>query len=125
MPLTIPPTRRLIGLVAAGGVIGSAVRVLVSAVVPSADFPWDVIVVNLAGAFVIGYLLPRLRGHRRSMAFMVMGVGGSATTFSALVLDVVLLAEAGRTLGALGYGAGSVAGGFGAAALGIALGRRR
>lgn len=112
-------------VVAVGGLIGSAVREAVATAIPADGFPWNTLTVNLAGAALIGLLLARVRHRRVAMGFLVVGVGGSATTFSALVLDTVLLAEARRPVAAVVYLLLSVVGGFMLAAGTVRLGRRR
>lgn len=123
MPSSVVPTPRLIGLVMAGGLAGAAVRVAIAAVVPSDGFPWSTVAVNLAGAALIGWLLPRVRGRRHSMAFLVLGIGGTATTFSALTIDAMRLLEADRVAAVLGYLGLSVIGGFFLASAAIRVSR--
>jgi CrcB protein len=58
-----------------------------------------------------------------SAPFLVTGVLGGFTTFSAFSLDALRLVEGGRAGAALLYVGGSVALSLGAAAAGLALGR--
>lgn len=85
---------RWLALVAVGGAVGTALRMAVSAIVPSeGPFPIAVIVVNLSGAFILGWLLEALalRGQdtiaRRGIRLGVgTGVLGGYTTYSAFAL---------------------------------------
>lgn len=88
-------------LVAVGGGIGSAARYLVSLLAVSwfgSEFPYGTLIVNLAGAFVIGLvqelgteavLLP---DHLR--LFVTTGVMGGLTTYSTFSYETVRLIEA-------------------------------
>lgn len=125
MPASAAPSRRVAGLVAVGGLLGSALRVGLFELIPADGFPWSTIAVNLFGAALIGVILPRLRGRRDAMAFWVVGVGGAATTFSALTVDVVTLLESGRAGAAVGYLVASLVGGFAVASGAVRAGRRR
>jgi fluoride exporter len=103
-------------LVALGGALGASCRYGVGVAAThlgSGHFPWGTFSVNIIGSFILGVLVammtfswspsPELR------AFVVVGVLGGFTTFSAFSLDVVLLIERGRlTLAAL-YLIGTVA----------------
>ncbi len=125
MPNSVKPTSLLVSLVVAGGVAGSAIRVAFFELIPSDGFPWPTVAINLLGAGLIGLLLPRLRGRHHHMALAVLGVGGTATTFSTLTLDTVTLLEVGRYTAVLGYLTLSLVGGFLLAALGLRMGRVR
>jgi CrcB protein len=114
----------------AGGTIGGAVRLLTDrAISAEGGFPLDTFLVNVAGAALLGFLLPRLLIHARHDAligFVAVGLLGSLTTFSTMAVESALLADDGRwALGAAYVGA-SVLAGLGAAWLGmIAEGRTR
>lgn len=121
---------RLVLLVFAGGVIGTAAReaVVLAAAVES-GIPWGVLTVNLGGSFALGMLIgalgrreetPRRRDVR---LFVGTGVIGGFTTYSALATDTALLLQAEPVAGVL-YAVGSVAAGLAVAALGMLLGRR-
>jgi len=74
-------------LVALGGAAGSVLRVLISGLAPAdARLPWGTIAVNLAGSFVIGWLMGRFGGDtaadERWRSLLVVGVCGGFTTFS-------------------------------------------
>lgn len=125
MPITKPPTPRLLALVLAGGTVGSSIRLGLVSLLPSDGFPWGVLAVNLAGAAVVGAMIPRLRGRRGAVAFWVVGVGGGATTFSTLTVDAVTMLEAGRGATTVWYLALSVLGGVVAATVGIRTRRWR
>jgi fluoride exporter len=90
-------------MVALGGAAGASGRYAVGLLathLTRGGFPWGTFAVNLTGSFVLGVLAalmaftwspsPELR------AFLVVGVLGGFTTFSAFSLDVVLLIERGR-----------------------------
>ncbi|MFN8557466.1 MAG: fluoride efflux transporter CrcB [Dehalococcoidia bacterium] len=117
-------------LALAGGALGSGLRYLGSqgmAARLGLTFPWGTLAVNLAGSFLIG-LIATLADERgavgwRLRLFLITGVLGGFTTFSAFSLETLRLVGQGQPLRAGLYVAGSVALGLLAAAAGIALGR--
>jgi CrcB protein len=115
-------------LVALGGAIGSALRFLaVQGVlrVFGPGFPWGVMAVNVAGSFAMGCLAVVLMqaGPNRLSVFLLTGVLGGFTTFSAFSLDTAVLWQRGEPLQALAYVAGSVALSLVGLALGLVAGR--
>jgi len=99
--------------VAAGGALGAAARYLVNVGVMRAlgpGFPWATLAVNVAGSFLMGALVIWLarRGGQHLAPFVMTGVLGGFTTFSAFSLDVATLWERGEAAAAAAYAAGSV-----------------
>lgn len=116
--------------VAAGGALGASARYLtVSAVRHVAPgFPFGTLTVNVVGSFAMGVLavalMERFPGSWGRMApFLMAGVLGGYTTFSAFSLDALMLIERGRISAAALYIGGSVALSVGALAAGLWLGR--
>jgi CrcB protein len=102
-------------LVAAGGALGSVLRYLVGlwtlrSFGPS--FPWGTLTVNITGSFLIGVLaevIARKFGASAEMrVFLITGILGGYTTFSAFSLDAITLLERGEAVTALIYVASSV-----------------
>ncbi len=96
--------------IAAGGAVGAVLRYLVMSWVGRVwghDFPLATVVVNVVGCFVLGVLVEMMALRwslgEASRAFLVVGVMGGFTTFSAFSLDVILLVERGQMIAALGY----------------------
>ncbi|HSK07309.1 MAG TPA: CrcB family protein [Acidimicrobiia bacterium] len=121
-------TARALAAVFAGGLVGSALRAGVGTWLPAqrGSFPTAVLVVNIAGSFLLGlYLARRERsvGPGWSLQFWAFGLLGSFTTFSAFSLDVFYLLEDGRPLSAAGYVTASIVGGLAAALIGQRAGR--
>jgi CrcB protein len=120
---------REIAAVLAGGILGTGLRLLADLLLPhdGAGFPLSTLLVNIAGAFVLGLLVSLL--WHRVPAWLRAGLGagliGSFTTFSAVMVSLV--DEGSRGLWALagGYLALSLVLGLAAAALGLWLGGRR
>jgi CrcB protein len=97
-------------LAGAGGFLGAAARYgLGMALKPwTTSFPWHTLAINLLGCFLIGLLSP-LVGHRPSwLIFVIPGILGGFTTFSAFGYETVKLAEGGRGLVAVVYVVASV-----------------
>lgn len=96
-------------LIAAGAVLGALLRYGASAVLPTIDqgFPYNTLFVNLVGAALIGLCWGLWRDEAWffawGRAFLLIGLLGGFTTFSALSLEVVQLLDSGRSLMALGY----------------------
>lgn len=129
---TAPPYRRwsLLGLVAAGGTIGTALRQGLLLLAPDLErFPITTFAINLAGAFALGVLLEVLarsgpdEGRRRSVRLLVgTGVLGGFTTYSALATATAVLAVTGLAGWAVAYALGTVVLGGAMSVAGIALG---
>ncbi|EOM76554.1 fluoride efflux transporter FluC [Rhodococcus rhodnii] len=128
-PDSLPPHVRpeTIGLVFAGGALGSVARWGVGIALDSGGaWPWATFTVNLVGAFVLGALLETLTvagtdtGWRRRVR-LACGTGflGAFTTYSAFAVDSMLLIRAGSPGVALGYTVATVCCGFVATAAGI------
>jgi CrcB protein len=119
-------------LVALGGAIGSVLRWAATSwtarFAHGAAFPWGTLGVNLAGSCAIGFVLTLAfeRSHVPPplRLFLVTGVLGGFTTFSAFSWETLVLARDGHALAASGYVAGSVLGGLLAALAGSALAAR-
>src|SRR5215469_7544309 len=103
--------------VAAGGALGSVARFWLTAVMTAltgARFPWGTLLINVLGSFVIGVvaaltLVPdRVGMHPDLRVFLMVGVCGGFTTFSAFSLQTLELLQGGAALPAAGYVLGSV-----------------
>ncbi len=88
--------------VAAGSALGAVLRLGAGLAVAPADLPWDTLIVNASGSFVIGVIAtPAVAGGRwlaseQGRLFMMTGVLGGYTTFSVLSLETWVLAESGQ-----------------------------
>lgn len=111
--------------VAIGGAIGSVARFAVYRVVPFQGFPLATLLVNVVGSLVMG-LVAALVTQRLGMEwapFLMTGILGGFTTFSAFSLDALALWERGP-MGLLAvYVAGSVLLSMAAVFVGITIGR--
>jgi CrcB protein len=107
-------------LIALGGALGSVLRYLMVAAVGA---PWGTAAVNVIGSFAIGVLFVLLDARTGWQFFLMTGLLGGFTTFSAFSLDTIKLIEAGQPLQAALYVLGSVALSLIAVALGVALAR--
>lgn len=125
------PPVRVLGAVAVGGALGSLGRWGISLALGPWDgtgLPLPTLIANLLGCLAIGVLasLPRLNGGPTWLRpFLITGVLGGFTTFSALALEVGVLAEGGQALAGTAYLLLTVAGGVAAVALGRALAGNR
>ena len=101
--------------VACGGALGAMGRHLISGQVmrwAGGGFPWGTLTVNVVGSFFLGllveYLAQRWSATQEIRGFLVVGVLGGFTTFSAFSLDAVLLLERGSLTPAFAYIGGTV-----------------
>jgi CrcB protein len=112
--------------VVAGGLIGSLIRYLVAG--DPGDVPWELLGVNLAGAVLAGWLIGRIRLHAGPahwlLPFAVVGIAGALTTFSGVVVDLVLLAESSRWSEAAMFASAALITGPIAAGAGLRIGHR-
>ena len=117
--------------IALGGAIGASLRHLMGAQVArllGPGFPWGTFAVNTLGCFAMGLAVmlvvrrPDL-GLQHAAPFLMTGVLGGFTTFSAFSLEVFLLAERGRPALAVGYVVASLAATLGAFAVAVLLTR--
>jgi CrcB protein len=102
-----------LAMVALGGAIGASARYLVNVAslrLFGAGFPVHTMAVNILGSFLMGALVALLvhRGGMRFAPFLMTGVLGGFTTFSAFSLDAFTLYERGQTGLAAFYVLGSV-----------------
>lgn len=114
--------------VALGGAIGAACRYLTGAAAMrlfGPGFPWGTVIVNVVGSVAMGALVVILamKGGTRLAPFLMTGLLGGFTTFSAFSLDALTLYERGESWLAAAYVAGSVALALGGIVLGIHLAR--
>ena len=98
--------------VAAGGACGALLRYAVQSAA-AGSLPWGTFLVNVAGCLGIGALLAAFSASPWFEAvgrpFLVFGVLGAFTTFSAFSADTLVLYEQGRFGWALAYVLGTVA----------------
>jgi CrcB protein len=83
----------VIGVVAAGGSFGAAVRyaMVVAWPTPAGSFPWTIFVVNTLGCALIGVLMAVIDVwpvHRLLRPMLGTGVLGGYTTFSTYAVDI-------------------------------------
>ena len=99
-------------VVALGSAIGGVARHwcgLTLAARLGTDFPWGTLVVNVSGSFLIGVIAALVDLHDHNVArstreFLMVGVLGGYTTFSAFSLQTLTLLRDGR----IAYAAGNV-----------------
>ncbi|MDN4644079.1 fluoride efflux transporter FluC [Arthrobacter sp. PsM3] len=122
-------------VVITGGVFGALARYGLSIVLPSpGGWPLPTLIINLAGAFLLGVLLEALvrrgpdAGRLRAIRLLAgTGFMGAFTTYSTLALETNTLLGAGRPADALVYLGATLLGGAVATVAGIrvAVGHHR
>ena len=97
---------------ALGSIVGAVARFLVSVLFVSQfgdGFPWGTLFVNVTGSFVIGFYAAltgpdgRLFVSARQRLFVMVGICGGYTTFSAFSLETLRLVQSGKVQTALVY----------------------
>ena len=116
--------------VALGGAFGATGRYLFAAQalrIMGPGFPWGTLGVNVVGSFVMGMLVEglalRFQVSPEVRVFLVTGVLGGFTTFSAFSLDVSLMIEKKELALAALYAFGSLGGAVLALFLGLWIAR--
>jgi fluoride exporter len=97
-------------LVAMGGALGAVGRFWLGGVLLrhlGNGFPWGTLAVNLIGSFAAGFIAIWLEGRGPAAlywrAFLIVGVLGALTTYSALMLECMLYVKSQRSGLMLGY----------------------
>lgn len=123
---------RLLAVVAAGGMLGTAGRYALGHLLPaSGGLPVATLSVNLGAAFALGLLLEalvRAGAENRSRRALRLGLGtgvlGALSTYSSLALEVQDMLARGHSAAALVYALGSVVAGLALCFLGVLLAAR-
>jgi CrcB protein len=121
---------RELAAVFAGGALGSLARAFLSTLtVPDpARWPWPTFIVNIVGAFLVGYFTTRLlerlplSSYRRPL--LGTGLCGGLTTFSTMQVETLRMIEHGHSALAACYTITSIVLGLAAVHLATALVRR-
>jgi CrcB protein len=109
---------RELAAVFVGGALGTLARagLAVLAAPQPGHWPWPTFIVNIVGAFLLGYFTTRLlerlpvSSYRRPL--LGTGVCGGLTTFSTLQVELLDLLDHGSVGLAVGYAAASIAAGL-------------
>ena len=125
-----PKDYRELAAVFAGGALGTLARAGLSALTVDdpTRWPWPTFVVNIVGAFLVGYFTTRLlerlpvSSYRRPL--LGTGVCGGLTTFSTMHVELVRMLERHHYGLAVGYTATSIVAGLITLYLATALVRR-
>ncbi len=93
--------------VAIGGGLGAVARFMFGMVanpVFGTAFPYSTLLINIIGSTIIGYVAAKLPIDANNMrAFIITGVLGGFTTFSAFSLETLKLYSSGQKLEAAAY----------------------
>ncbi len=85
--------RSELGVIFLGGAAGALARVGLTQLFPAADghWPWAVFAINLAGAFLLGYIVRHVQArgsHHLIRPLLGSGFCGAFTTFSTMQLEL-------------------------------------
>ncbi len=118
-----------IAVIVTGGAVGTLVRAALADALPHRDgrWPWATFVVNLAGAFILGWLLTRLAERTapgRHWRFLAgTGFCGALTTFSTFQIETVQFVRGGHVVLAVAYPIASIAAGMSVSVAGVLIAR--
>jgi CrcB protein len=121
---------RELAAIFAGGFVGALARAALSeSLTPRpGQWPWATFLVNVAGAFLLGWFVTRLQERlplsRYPRPLLGTGFCGALTTFSTMQLELLQMLDHDRWALALGYAAASIAAGFAAVLLATNMVRR-
>lgn len=121
---------RLILLIAAGGAVWTVARFLLGGLVQPAhsSYPWGTLVVNVLGAFTLGFLMRFLLGTGQVppewRAALTIGLCGGFTTMSTFAYETVALLGDGDYRRAAAYVVASTLGSVAAVFTGLASAER-
>jgi CrcB protein len=122
--------RRELAAVFVGGALGTLARAALATVAAPepGHWPWPTFIVNIVGAFLLGYFTTRLlerlpvSSYRRPL--LGTGVCGGLTTFSTMQVEIIRMLEQRHYGLALGYAVTSIIAGLLALYFATALVRR-
>ena len=106
--------RYLWNILAVGGAgfVGAVLRYVLGLWLNTATMPWGTLLINVSGAFVLGWFATATRGWWSLSPIMVLAVGtgfvGAFTTFSTLMFETNSKLEDGSNWLGFGYLVGSV-----------------
>jgi CrcB protein len=112
-----------------GGAAGTLARAGLGELLPQRPdaWPWATFLVNLAGAFILGWLLTRLAERTAPSRYwrFLAGTGfcGALTTFSTFQIETFRFVQDGHVALAVGYPLASIAAGMALAVAGVMAAR--
>lgn len=121
---------RELAAVFAGGAVGTLARAGLEALAAPdpGRWPWPTFIVNIVGAFLLGYFVTRLLERLPTSSYRrpLLGTGlcGGLTTFSTMQVETITMLEHQHYALAAGYTLASLAAGLVAVQVATALTRR-
>lgn len=119
-------TVKAILAVGAGGAIGAVLRYIISLIPFRGDFPTATFIVNVLGAFALGFISGLVLNKdisKETELFFKTGMCGGFTTFSTFSLEAIMLIEGGKIHLGVFYIILSLAGALTGVFLGLSLGK--
>jgi CrcB protein len=122
--------RRELAAIFAGGFVGAVARAELATALPThpGRWPWATFIVNVAGAFLVGYFTTRLQERLPLSSYRrpLLGTGfcGGLTTFSTMQVELLQMLDANAVGLAAAYALTSVIAGFAGVAVATNLVRR-
>lgn len=110
--------RRELAAIFAGGFAGAVARAELGEALPHhpGAWPWATFLVNVAGAFLLGWFVTRLQERLPPSAYRrpLLGTGfcGALTTFSTMQVELLQMLDDGHIGVAIAYASVSIVAGF-------------
>ncbi len=126
----LPFDARELAAIFVGGFLGAVARAELVEALPYrvGSWPWATFIVNVVGAFLLGYFITRLQERLPMSAYRrpLLGTGlcGALTTFSAIQVELLHMLDGDRVGLALAYALASLVAGFLAVVIATNLVRR-
>lgn len=79
-----------------GAAIGAMLRYGITLLIPTKDFPWGTVIINLSGSFLLGVVAALWAKEHPVRLLIGIGFLGGYTTYSTYALEIVQMFQKGQ-----------------------------